>query len=59
LCKQIHAWRDEGLKSPHLASFLIDMYVEDLENKKCDVAATLVKVKEVIYVYILDQGFLM
>ena len=48
LRKQIHAWREEGLKSPYLTSFLLDMYGEDLENKRCDAAATLILVKEVI-----------
>lgn len=36
LMEQIHSWRKEGLKSPHLAAFLLDMYEELMENKKAE-----------------------
>nr|CAB3246668.1 fta protein [Phallusia mammillata] len=45
LCDQIHSWRGEGLRSPHLAAFLLDMFDEDLEKKKCDVNKTMDKVR--------------
>lgn len=32
LNKQVHSWRDEGLKSPHIAAYLLDMYEEQLEK---------------------------
>lgn len=47
LCKRVHGWRDEGLKTPHIAAYLLDMYIEELESKQCNTAEVLSKVKEV------------
>ncbi|XP_039251614.2 protein farnesyltransferase/geranylgeranyltransferase type-1 subunit alpha-like [Styela clava] len=47
LNKKIHSWRGEGLKSPHLSAYLLDMYEEELGNKKTnDVKETLHKAME-------------
>jgi len=41
LRSRVLEWRDEGLKSPHLTGFLVDLYLEDLEKGNGDESSLL------------------
>lgn len=49
LNQQILSWRAEGLQSPHLAAYLLDMYEEQLEKEIAENSAeTLEKAIQVV-----------
>lgn len=41
LRERVLGWREEGLKSPHLTGFIVDLYLEDLEKGNRDENETL------------------